>query len=133
MIKFIKWVLSVLLCRKRRLVLSTHFNHVTSTGALMTQLDTGFKLTYTVTAHDQRGSVFAITNVPLWTISDSSIATIQPSVDGLTAVVTAVHAGDVTVTVTDSGVTVTDQLTVRDVFVPVLTSLSLTASTQELV
>lgn len=45
------------------------------------------KFTATATFRDQRGTTLRIDGIPSWTVSDPTLVTLEPSVDGLTCVV----------------------------------------------
>lgn len=66
-----------------------------------TSLTAGQSETVTAIPEDSTGNPGSIAagSVPTWSSSDSTVASVAPATDGLSALVTAVAAGTVTVTV----------------------------------
>ncbi len=68
--------------------------------------------TYSLVAVDKKGQTVPVDGVPVWSSSNTEVATLAPAADGLSAVLTAVVPGVATISVTDGNLAATDDVTV---------------------
>lgn len=67
------------------------------------QLNIGGGSTATVNYTDAAGASVPVSSVPSWSVDDSTIISLSPAADGMSASITALKVGTATVTVTAEG------------------------------
>jgi len=94
--------------RKKRIKVHQMFDHasgLTVQGAIMqVQMTDIQSVTLSIAAEDARGNPAVLGDVPVWAVSDATLATVTPAADGMSCVVAAVGPlGTPQVTVTAHG------------------------------